>query len=199
MTAHLSWYVARSAGIVGWAVLAASVLWGLALSTRVLGPKPRAVWMTDLHRFLGGLATIFTAIHVGALLFDRYVGFGLGDVLVPLRSSHRPLAVAWGVVALYLLVAVEVTSLVRTRLPRKLWRWVHTSSFGLFVLSTVHGLSAGSDTGRPLTLVMLCVSVAVFALTVARIDQSRARHRPRPTADRPVRTGDVRSAPLQRS
>ena len=81
------------------------------MSTRVLGPKPRAAWMTDLHRFLGGLATVFTAVHVGALLFDRYVGFGVGDVLVPLHSSYRPVAVAWGVVALYLLVAVEVTSL----------------------------------------------------------------------------------------
>ena len=199
MTAQLSWYVARSAGIVGWAVLAAGVLWGLALSTRVLGPKPRAAWMTDLHRFLGGLATVFTAVHVGALLFDRYVGFGVGDVLVPLHSSYRPVAVAWGVVALYLLVAVEVTSLLRTRLPRTMWRWVHTSSFGLFVLSTVHGLSAGSDTGRPLTVVMVIVSVATFALTVARIDQSRARRRPPRTSDRPVRTGAVRSAPLPRS
>ena len=36
MHTTLLWYTARAAGIVTWALLAASVLWGLALSTRVL-------------------------------------------------------------------------------------------------------------------------------------------------------------------
>ncbi|MSW45983.1 MAG: ferredoxin-NADPH reductase, partial [Actinobacteria bacterium] len=48
------WYVSRSAGIVGWALCAASVLWGMALSTRALGRKPSAPWLLDLHRFIGG-------------------------------------------------------------------------------------------------------------------------------------------------
>ena len=39
MNQHLWWYVARSGGIVAWALVAASVLWGLALSTKALG-KP---------------------------------------------------------------------------------------------------------------------------------------------------------------
>ena len=40
MRGHLTWYMARSAGLVAWALLAASMLWGLALSSRVLGRRP---------------------------------------------------------------------------------------------------------------------------------------------------------------
>src|SRR5437764_11280232 len=61
----LIWYTARAAGIVTWALLAASVLWGLALSTRVLRGRPRPAWLLDLHRFLGGAAIAFLAVHVG--------------------------------------------------------------------------------------------------------------------------------------
>ena len=149
MSEHLWWYVARSGGIVAWALLAASVLWGLALSTKALGKRPRPSWLLDLHRFLGGLALVFTGIHVGALVLDSYVSFGLVQLLVPFTSSYRPGAVAWGVVGLYLLLAVEVTSLLRPRIPKHIWRRVHLASFGLFAVSTLHGLQAGTDGGEP--------------------------------------------------
>ena len=57
MTSQLWWYVARAGGIVAWALLTASVLWGLILSTKLRPPRVRPAWTLDLHRFLGGLAT----------------------------------------------------------------------------------------------------------------------------------------------
>ena len=61
MTSQITWYAARASGIVAWALAAASVVWGLALSTRALGRTPRPAWLFDLHRFLGGIALAFTA------------------------------------------------------------------------------------------------------------------------------------------
>jgi len=151
MSGQFPWYVARSAGLVSWALMAASVLWGLALSTKILGPKVRPNWILDLHRWLGGLALTFTGIHVAALLLDTYVHFGLESVLVPFATDWHPAAVAWGIVSFYMLLAVEITSLLRSRLPKSLWRKTHVLSFGLFVTSTIHGLTAGTDTG-PLML-----------------------------------------------
>jgi len=49
------WFVARSSGIVAWALSALAVLWGMALSSRALGRRPPAPWLLDVHRFLGGL------------------------------------------------------------------------------------------------------------------------------------------------
>ena len=183
MSSQLWWYVARSSGIVAWALLAASVIWGLTISTRrlggtVLGGRARPNWLLDLHRFLGGLALVFTGVHLVGLVLDTYVEFGLTELLVPMTSSYRPGAVAWGIVGLYLLIAVEVTSLLRKRLSKRVWRTTHMLSFPLFAASTAHGLLAGTDaTGGALFWSMVTVSVLVLALTVARIDQGRHHDR----------------------
>jgi predicted ferric reductase len=137
--------VARASGIVAWALLSASILWGLALSTRVLGKRPRPNWLLDLHRFLGGLSMTFVVVHLLGLALDGYVHFGPAQLFVPFAASWRPGAVAWGIVALYLLVAIEVTSLLMRHLPRRLWRGVHLTSFVLFVVVTVHGFTSGTD------------------------------------------------------
>ncbi|HVN51549.1 MAG TPA: ferric reductase-like transmembrane domain-containing protein [Acidimicrobiales bacterium] len=174
MTA-LPWYIARSAGLVAWALLTASVVWGLVMSTRSrpFGHRPRPAWMLDLHRWLGGLATIFVGVHVLALLADSYVHFTLLSVLVPFAGSWRPAAVAWGVVGLYLLLAVELTSLARRRLPKRAWRAVHFASFPLFLLATAHALTAGTDAGSWAFVTAATTSVlGVAALTAKRIADS---------------------------
>ena len=170
MSDQLWWYVARSGGIVAWAMLTFSVLWGLALSTKVFGKRPRPSWVLDLHRFAGGAAVVFTGVHITALVADSYLYFGPTEILVPLASSYRPAAVAWGVIAVYLLVAVELTSLLRSRLPHKTWRTLHYLSFPLFVFATAHGVTAGTDREAVLLQVgLLTGSVLVGALTALRL------------------------------
>jgi predicted ferric reductase len=173
MSTQVTWYVARSAGIVAWALAATGVLWGLALSTHALGTKPRPAWLFDLHRFLGGAAVIFTGIHIVAILADSYVHISLLNVLVPLTGTWHPVAVAWGIAAFYLLLAVELTSLARARVPKRVWRRVHYAGFGVFGLSTVHALTAGTD-GRTFAfldaVVVACGLIGV--LTVVRIGQA---------------------------
>ena len=62
-----------------------------------------------------------------------------------MASSWRPGAVALGVVAVWALVAVEITSLMMKRLPRRFWRAVHLTSYATFWLASVHGALAGTD------------------------------------------------------
>lgn len=186
MSQQLWWYVARSGGIVAWALLAASVLWGLALSTKVLHGKPRPNWILDLHRFLGGLALIFTGVHVVALILDSYVHFGLTEILVPFVSAWHPVAVAWGVIGLYFLLAVELTSLARKRISKRVWRMTHFLSFPLFLFTTVHALTAGTDRSTSLLRwSVIVVSAAITVLTFVRVRQVERR--------------DVATAPTARS
>ena len=175
---HLFWYTARASGIVSWALLAATVIWGLWLSGRVRPFGARPAWILDLHRFLGGLATIFVGVHVLALLADSYTSFGLTDVLVPFASRWHPVAVAWGVVGFYLLLAVELTSLARRRLPLRIWRAVHMASLPLYGLATVHFLAAGTDSFNAMALVaMITATATVGALFVRRMSEVRERAR----------------------
>lgn len=168
------WYVSRSTGIVAWALLALAVLWGLALSTRALGRKTPAPWLLDVHRFMGGLAVLFTIIHFVTLSFDPYLtstyDYTIVQAFVPFASQWKPGALAWGIVAFYLLLAVELTSLVKNRLPQKFWRGVHLASYPLYAMATIHLLAAGSDNQNPLLRWSVLATVgAVVFFTVYRM------------------------------
>jgi methionine sulfoxide reductase heme-binding subunit len=167
---QLWWHFARASGIVAWALATLAILWGLVLSSKVLGKKPRPSWVLDLHRFVGGLTVAFLGVHVAAIVADSYVHFGVADVLVPFASDWRPTAVAWGVMAAYLLVAVEATSLVRHRIPKRTWHLVHLTSLATYALGTIHALTAGADATSPVFRLAVVASVAaVVALTVMRV------------------------------
>lgn len=168
------WYVSRSTGIVAWALLALAVLWGLALSTRALGKRTPAPWLLDVHRFLGGLAVIFTVVHFVTLSFDPWMsseyGYTITQAFVPFASSWKPGPMAWGIVAFYLLLAVELTSLIKNRLPQKFWRGVHMASYPLYAMATIHLLTAGSDNQNPILRWCVLATVgAVIFFTVYRI------------------------------
>jgi predicted ferric reductase len=147
LAAHLWWYVARAAGLVAWALVVASCAWGLLHATRALGRKPSPAWMLSTHRYLSALALAFVAVHVVAIVADGYVHFGITEVLVPMAAPWHPLAVAWGILGMYLLVAVEATSLLRARITPKVWRGVHLLSYVVLAATTVHLLAAGTDAG----------------------------------------------------
>ena len=174
MTTQLTWDVARAGGFVAWGLAAASVVWGLAISSRIARTRPWPAWLLDLHRFLGGIAVVFVVVHVAAILADSYTSIGLTNVLVPLTGTWHPLAVAWGIVAFYALLAVELTSLARSRLSLRVWRRVHFASFAVFVTSTIHALTAGTDArSAPFLDVMIGVCSVVLALLVVRITRYR--------------------------
>ena len=181
----MTWYLVRSTGIVTYVLLTASMLWGLWLSTRTPAPPGRP-WVLELHRALGGVAVFALLGHLLALLADSYVHFGLADVLVPLATSWRPVAVAWGVIAGWLLVAVEVTALLRRRLTRSSWRKVHLASFGAYLLATVHFLTAGTDAGNRLVLAGVAGAFAVVATGTIQRATHHLAHPKEPTWNRPA-------------
>jgi predicted ferric reductase len=179
MNDQLWWYLARSGGVAAWAMLAFSMLWGLALSTRAFGARPKPNWMLDLHRFVGGAAVVFTGIHIASLVLDSFVEFGVREVLVPFTSSYRPSAVAWGVIAFYVLLTVEITSLLRQRLAKRTWRAFHYLSFPLFILATAHGVTAGTDKDTfLLRLAFIVATAAIGGLTTLRVLDAEAQRAP---------------------
>ena len=183
MRSHLTWYVARGSGIVTWGLLVASMAWGLLYATRVMRRRVSLWWLLGVHRFLGVLAIVFTAVHVTALVLDHFINFSLTDVFVPFTSGWHPIATGWGIIAMYLLLAIEGTSLLKSRLPHRWWRTVHLASYPLFALATVHALSTGTDTravvGNGLAISIGAISIA---LALAGLDRRAApdpRQRPK--------------------
>lgn len=196
MNQHIWWYTARASGVVAWGLVTGAVVLGLWLSLRLTKQRPRPAWTLDLHRFLGALAVVFTGVHLAGLVGDSYVHFGAAELFVPFASSWQPDAVAWGIVGLYLMLAIELTSLTMRFLPRKLWRGVHMTSYLLFAVSTIHMLTAGTDANRrPLEWAALVGIGGVTFLTVARVFASRQpRSAATPRRSAPV-SGATASAP----
>ncbi len=208
MTGQLWWHIARASGIVAWLMLTATVVWGIASSVGLFGARRRSPWLVDLHRWLGGLTVAFVAAHLAALVADTYVQFGLIDLVVPFASDWKPVPVALGVLSLWGLLAVQATSLAMRRLSRRTWHTVHLLGYGVFVLGSVHGITAGTDATQPLYVAttaasMLAVGWAAIhrirnldsprrrgptgALSAAeRLDAPAPEPRPRPASNTPV-------------
>ena len=105
MSPQVWWFVSRSSGMIAWGLLTLSVCWGLFISTKAVAKASNPAWLLDLHRYLGGTALIFTAIHLVGLAADNYVTFGWAETFVPMASSWKAGPVAFGIVGFYLLLA----------------------------------------------------------------------------------------------
>ncbi len=184
MNEHLWWYLSRSSGVVAFGVLTASVAFGLVLSTRLLGRTVAPAWLLEIHRYLGAVGLAATLLHMGALVADGYTDFGIKDLLVPLSSHWKPGPVAWGVVAFWILVAIEATSLLMRKIPRNVWHAVHMTSFLLFAAALMHGLQAGTDakTRMAQTIAIATTMTVLFLGLVRYLAPPRAARRLRAAA-----------------
>ncbi len=173
----IDWYAARAAGVVAYALLTSGVLLGVLLAGRARLPRWPAFAVTDVHRFVSLLTGVFIAIHIYALLLDRYAHVSVTTLVVPGASSYRPFWVALGTIALELLLAVGIANALRKRIGHIRWRRVHYLTFGVWFASTLHGIGAGTDATAGWLRVLYVVSIGSVALaTVWRV----ARPAPNP-------------------
>ena len=121
-----------------------------------------------MHKGLGGLALVFTAVHVAAAFADSDLGVGLVTVLVPGGAPADTAAFAWGVLAFYGIVLVVFTSWPRMWFGRRTWRAVHLLSVPATALACVHAYQLGTEALTPAfsVLMPLVVGAAVYTLGV---------------------------------
>ena len=162
------WYLSRSTGLVAGVLIIAAFIWGVLLSTQLVKPVKKPAWLLDLHRWLGTLAVVFVVLHLVGLLADSYVEFDITDILVPFASEWKPTAVAWGVVGLYLLVIIQISSwqAIRSRLSRRAWHGIHLVSFPLVWVVIMHSGAAGTDVGNRIYLVSVLVLLMISVFVV---------------------------------
>ena len=171
-----TWILLRAAGIGAYVALFLSVAWGLLASASL---TPRRVSKPAANLFHAAVASTGLALlglHVVLLLVDRFVRFDVVDVLVPMASPYRPFAVALGVVAMYAMVAIIVTSWARKRVGSVWWRRMHLLAVPTFGMTMLHGLLSGTDSGQAWMLALYgTTSVIVTFLVVVRGLTARTR------------------------
>ncbi|MFD0690183.1 ferric reductase-like transmembrane domain-containing protein [Actinomadura fibrosa] len=177
------WYAARAFGMVSVVLLSAVLVLGLLVSAR---RRPLLV-LTGLHRSLSLLAVVFVATHVAAAVADGYVSIGWTDAFVPFASSYHPLWLGLGAVALDLVVALIVTSLLRARLGLRFWKAVHWLAYAAWPVAVAHGIGVGTDSALVLGLTAVNVTAVATAL-VARLRRRPPNPTPRTTPAAVART-----------
>jgi predicted ferric reductase len=158
---HVIWYTARAGGFTALLLLTLSMAIGMALGLRLHSPRwPRYV-TTELHRFVTLTALVFVGIHSAAIAADPYMHFRLVDVLVPFAGSYRPLGMALGITASYLLLALWISSLLQRQIGWRSWRTLHYAAFAAYAFSVVHTILVGSDASSEWARWSVLASVAV--------------------------------------
>ena len=176
------WYMARSAGVVAYLLLWGSVAWGLMVSNKILDGivKPPVVY--ELHKSLSILALVTGMFHGLILLGDSYMQYSVLDILIPFRSSYQPIWVGLGTLGLYLTAILVVSFYIKKHIGHRAWRLLHYTSFGVWIMITLHGIMAGTDTQLLLMQVLYVVAiVSVGYLLTYRLvaDKKPARARAR--------------------
>lgn len=147
MSGTFLWYATRGAGLVSIVLFTAVVCLGILTVGRWGRPGWPRFLTAEFHRNLALLALAFLTIHILVAVFDPFTSLGLTAALIPFSSPYRQFWLGLGVVALYLIVAIVATSLLRTHLGHRTWRAIHWLSYAAWPIAVAHGLGTGSDTG----------------------------------------------------
>jgi len=142
------WYLTRGSGVVSLLLLTASVLLGITTSARWAAAHwPRFV-VEGLHKNVSLLSLVFLAVHIVTAVVDGYVPIRWLDVVVPFGSAYQPFWLGLGAVAVDLLAAIAVSSLLRVHIGHRVWRAVHWLAYACWPVALLHGLGIGSDSGQ---------------------------------------------------
>jgi predicted ferric reductase len=146
---ELVWYITRSAGWVAYLLLWLSMVWGLAVPSKIFDRLLPRLFTFEAHEYISLLAIGFTALHMVVLMFGSYLPYSLAQILIPFISTYRPFWVGIGVLAAYLILLVTVTYYIRVRIGAEAFRIIHVLSLVGFVGAALHGLLSGTDSFLP--------------------------------------------------
>jgi sulfoxide reductase heme-binding subunit YedZ len=182
MNDTILWYATRGAGVVSLVLLTGVVVLGIVSAMRWQTASWPRFLTTGFHRNLALTTLIFLAIHVATAVVDPFTALGWEAAAVPFSSPYRRFWLGLGVVAIYLLLAIVVTSLLRPLFGPRVWRMVHWLAYGMWPVALIHSIGTGTDPrfAWMLAIEAVCVGsvVAAVAWRVSRGDGTAWRRLP---------------------
>jgi methionine sulfoxide reductase heme-binding subunit len=164
------WYATRASGLMALALLTLTMVLGLVTTTRARARNWPGFAQQELHRRLSMIAVVFLGVHVLTSVLDTYVHIGWIAVVVPFTSHYDTFWVGVGAVALDLMIAVFVTSLLRERMRPGTWRAVHWLAYASWPVALAHTFGMGTDAGETWVIALgVACGLAVAAALAWRL------------------------------
>jgi sulfoxide reductase heme-binding subunit YedZ len=178
-------------GLVAVGLLTTNVLLGLLLS---VGYNPTRRWprrrfkLFTLHNWTGYTALAAAALHPIVLLFSATAGFGIVDVLAPVRSPSQPIVNTLGAIGFYLVAFAVLTSYFRHVFGFHRWKQLHYTTYAAATAFFVHGLLTDPELkNRPVDWIdaeKVFVEVCILLVASGTIWRVMAGRRRRPSVAR---------------
>ncbi|HYL08591.1 MAG TPA: hypothetical protein VEU76_08570 [Candidatus Udaeobacter sp.] len=169
-TDQFLWVLARVAGLSSYGALAIALVTGITLRTSVLDWLGSNRALRGLHEYTTVLWIPLAGLHLGSLLLDSTARIGWLDLVVPFHASYGTLAIGLGALSVDVLIAVTVTSLVRRRLDKQVWLWIHRTSYVAFALIFLHAVLSGTDFSVPaVSAITWGTAATLLTLSIARM------------------------------
>jgi len=164
------WFANRGTGFVLLLLLTFSVMLGVLSTARVsLRLWPRML-SQGLHRNVSLLAVAFLAAHVTTAVLDTFVDIRWYDAFLPFAGKYMPFWLGLGSLAVDLIIAVTLTSVLRHRMSHRPWRAIHVLAYGAWALGLTHGMQMGTDAPSQWGAILNfgCIAL-VFVTVLARL------------------------------
>ena len=177
---EILWFVSRATGVASILLLTTVLVLGRLTASRRPPRGIRSTVVMGLHRSLALGASAFLFAHIATAVIETYVDISALAAIVPFTSGYETAWVGLGTIAVDIAAAVVLTSVLRHRLPERLWRGVHAMAFVLWPLAVIHGIAL-STTDQPilrgLTIASAIAGVGAIGWRVLATDPHRTQRR----------------------
>jgi predicted ferric reductase len=160
MNSTALWYLSQGTGVISLVLYTMVMLLGIAVVGQGRLPGLPRFSVVALHRSISLLSLVFLALHIGTAILDSYVNISVLSTFIPFASSYAPLWIGLGAVAVDLMIALIVTSLLRDRISPRFWRAVHWLAYAFWPLAIAHSIGLGSGTGTLMSGSQLWLTIA---------------------------------------
>jgi methionine sulfoxide reductase heme-binding subunit len=159
------WYASRATGVVALLLLTAVLVLGILVNRQGRLPGLPRFAVTSLHRNISLLAVAFIAVHVLTAVLDTYVHIPILASVIPFASGYERLWLSLGAIAFDMMLAMIITSLLRGRLNRILWRAIHLLAYLSWPVAFAHSIGSSRDMqhGWMLDLAIGCALIVAVA------------------------------------
>ncbi len=147
------WYLTRASALIGFFLLYLSIFFGIAIRNPLLRKIISPIYSLDIHGWISVQALLFALLHGVSLLFDKFLAFNLANIFVPFfplsesatKVGVEPIYLAMGIISLYLMLILIVSSYLRKFINFRVWRLIHFFNLVLWIFVILHALQLGTD------------------------------------------------------
>jgi predicted ferric reductase len=182
----LLWYATRASGIVTLILLTLTMVLGLVTTSRARARNWPGFAQQEIHRRISILAVVFLTIHVATSILDTYAHIGWLAIAVPFTSPYSRFWVGLGTIALDLMVAVFVSSLLRAHMRPGAWRSIHWLAYASWPIALAHTFGLGTDSREHWVIALGAACVLSVGLALVWRLGATAKRRAMPTTSHAV-------------